>query len=220
MAILDVHDTARQLGVSVRQVQHLVAEGDLTGLARGAIDSGSVDRFLAVRGRARSRPWAAPTAWGAIAILSGVDASWMGSTQRSRLRARLRATTAEGLVALTRGRARTARFTGHPSAAGRVRTQIVDTRDIATRLGLAQSDDVDGYVAAEEIDDLARRFALVPDDMGRYTLRATDFPLEIVRRLASTDVILAALGLGESLDARERRAGLDALARALEKIRG
>jgi hypothetical protein len=219
MTILDVQGAAQLLGVSVRQVQHLVAEGELTGVARGVIDSSSVDRFLAVRGRARSRPWATPTAWGAIAILSGVDATWMGTTQRSRLRARLRTMTAESLLAQTRGRARPLRFAGHPSAAERIREQIVDTRDASTTLGLAQSTDVDGYVATEGIDDLARRFALLPDEAGRFTLRSTTFPLKEIRRLSSADVVLAALGLAESLDTRERRAGLDALTHSLATLR-
>jgi hypothetical protein len=44
--------------------------------------------------------------------------------------------------------------------------------------------------------------------------------LEIICDLAQRSVVLAAIDLAESLDLRERRAGLDALDRALESFRG
>lgn len=105
MSLVAVRDAAERLGVSTRQVQHLVAQGDLTALARGVIDSGSIDRFLAVRGVRRTRSWSPETAWGAVAILSGVEAAWSGGTQRSRLKARLRTLSAADLVERTRERA-------------------------------------------------------------------------------------------------------------------
>lgn len=55
---------------------------------------------------------------------------------------------------------------------------------------------------------------------GRIVLRATGFPIPTVRELADIGVVLAALDLAESLDVRERRAGLDALTDALEQLRG
>jgi hypothetical protein len=90
MTLIAVSAAAERLGVSTRQVQHLVAHGELRLVARGVLDEASVDRFLAVRGTgAHSQAWSEPTAWGAIAILSGQVPHWMGGTQRSRPRARL-----------------------------------------------------------------------------------------------------------------------------------
>jgi hypothetical protein len=43
--------------------------------------------------------------------------------------------------------------------------------------------------------------------------------LDIVRDLANRNVVLAGLDLSESLDARERRAGLHAVDRALRDFR-
>jgi len=220
MSLVAVHDAADRLGVSARQVQHLVARGDLTALARGVIDADSIERFLAVRGSRRTRAWSTPTAWGAIAILSGLDASWMGATQRSRLQARLRSLTATELVERARQRADVARFSGHTSAIEPLRAVVVGTGQAVARLGLAEVYGVDGYVGSEAVQRLVRQFGLARDDAGRVVLRATTFPIQAVRELGDADVVLAGLDLAESLDVRERRAGLSALSESLEKLRG
>ena len=220
MSLVSVGDAATRLGITARQVQHLVARGELTAPARGVIDSDSLERFLAVMGRDRTRAWAEPTAWGAAALLSGREASWMGATQRSRLRARLRSLTAVELVERTRERAAVTRYSGHSATTAPLRAAIVDTSPWATRLGLTPATGVDGYVASKGLDGLVRQFALAPDDGGRIVLRATTFPIQTVRELADAGVVLAALDLAASLDMRERRAGLDALTDALETLRG
>jgi hypothetical protein len=80
------------------------------------IDETSVERLLAVRGGSHRRAWAEATAWGAIALLSDGDASWIGESQRPRLKARLRALNAAEFVERTRERADVthyaARYTG------------------------------------------------------------------------------------------------------------
>lgn len=48
-SMLAVSEAAERLGVSTRQVQHLVARGELRSLARGVVDETSVERLLAVR---------------------------------------------------------------------------------------------------------------------------------------------------------------------------
>ena len=45
--------------------------GDLTRVARGLLDRGPPDRYLAESHGGRTRVWAEHTAWGAIALLSG-----------------------------------------------------------------------------------------------------------------------------------------------------
>lgn len=220
MSLVAVRDTAELLGVSPRQVQHLVVQGELVSPARGIIESDSIDRFLAVRGERRTRAWSPETAWGAVAILSGVEASWMGGTQRSRLKARLRTMGAADLVERTRDRADPVRFAGHSSVAERVRRAIVDTGSMRSQLGLADTGTVDGYVAASEFDELVREFGLAPDLDGHITLRATGVPIATIRRVVGADTVLAALDLAASLDVRERTAGLNALATALERVHG
>jgi hypothetical protein len=219
MTLLGVADAAERLGVSTRQVRHLAASGDLRLLARGVVDEASVDRLLAVRGGSHRRAWSEETAWGAVALLSGVEASWMGESQRSRLKGRLRAHSAEQLLERSRDRAEVHRYAGHASTAARLRSDVVGLSKAATVLGLAESSAVDGYVSVDALEGLVARHGLIRDDTGQYTLRATTMDLAVVERLAE-GTVLAALDLAESLDVRERRVGLDALDDALARFRG
>lgn len=220
VALMAVSEAAERLGVSTRQVQHLVASGELRPLARGIVDATSVERLLAVRGGSHVRAWSEPTAWGAVSLLSGGDAEWMGNTQRSRLRSRLRATTAGELVQQARERAEVTRYRAHPSSHRYLLDVLVHATEAAGRLGLAEPNTIDGYLAAGKVADAVRNHGLIRDDEGGVVLRATAMDLDVVRNLANRGVVLAALDLAESLDVRERRAGRDALDRALEDFRG
>jgi hypothetical protein len=220
MTLLAVSEAAERLGVSTRQVQNLVARGELRQLARGVVDETSVERLLAVRGGSHKRAWSEATAWGAVALLSGGDASWMGESQRSRLKARLRVLSAGELVERARERAEVTRYSGHASTASRLRAELVDTSLAATSLGLVEDNAVDGYLAESDLADTIAKHGLVRDDAGRFTVRATSMDLTVIADLAQSSTVLAALDLAESLDVRERRAGLDAIDRALESFRG
>lgn len=219
MTLLAVSAAAERLGVTARQVQHLVARGQLRQLARGVVDETSVERLLAVRGGSHKRAWSEATAWGAIAILSGAAAAWMGASQRSRLKARLRTLGAAELVERARERADVGRYAGHASTAARIRRELVVTSASAAALGLAESTTVDGYLATSAVEAVVARHGFVRDDGGRFTLRATTMDLAVVGDLAERSTVLAALDLAESVDARERAAGLDALDRALAAVR-
>ena len=219
MSLLAVSEVAERLGISTRQVQHLVARGELRQVARGVLDEAAVDHFLAVRGATRrTQAWSEPTAWGAIAILSGQEPHWLGGTQRSRLKARLRRLSSAELVERSRNRAEAVRYAGHPAAVERVRAEIVDTSPVAVTLGLASTTAVDGYVAYDDLDVILVRHGLLQDDAGRFTLRATSMDLAVVRRLAEEGVVLAALDLAGSLDSRERAVGQAALDDALRRM--
>ena len=220
MSLLSVQEAAVRLSVSVRQVQHLVALGELHQVARGLVDEASVERLRLVRGASPRRAWAPATSWGAVAILLGQTPAWMGDTQRSRLRARLRDLTVDGLVERTRERAHAVRYRAHPTTASRLEKEIVSTAEQAAALGLASGGSVDGYVQRGSLDELVARHGLIRDTQGQVTLRATDFPMRTIGELAQRGVVLAALDLAESLDVRERRAGTEGVARALEDFRG
>lgn len=215
MGLLAVSDAAERLGISTRRVQHLVASGDLRQVARGVVDEISVERLIAVRGGSHVRAWSEATAWGAVALLSGAVPEWMGERQRSRLRARLRTLSEVELLERARDRAVVSRYRAHSSADKYLLTDVVQPVDVAGRLGLAETSAIDGYVAIDDVAAVVLRHGLIRDDEGRLTLRATTMDLSVVRDLGSRGVVLAALDLAESLDVRERRAGLDALGRAL-----
>lgn len=220
MGLLAVSEAAERLGVSARQVQHLVASGELRQLARGVVDETSVERLLAVRGDSHRRAWSEATAWGAVALLSRGEAEWMGESQRSRLKARLRILSAAELVERARERADVTRYAAHSSTGERLLGELVYAADTAGRLGLATTNNVDGYLAGAAVAGVVTRHGLVRDDEGRVTLRATAMDLAVVRDLTQRSIVLSALDLAESLDVRERRAGLDALDRALKAFRG
>jgi hypothetical protein len=219
MSFLGVSDAAEQLGVSTRRVQQLVASGVLRQVARGLVDETSVERFATVR-RGSRRAWSEATAWGAVAILSGAGAEWMGERQRSRLRARLRELSAVELVERARERAVVTRYRAHSSAGKYLLTELVHPVDVAGRLGLADTNDIDGYLSVDDVAGVVSRHGLIRDEDGHVTLRATTMSLDLVRDLSGRGLLLAAMDLAESLDIRERRAGLDALDRALEDFHG
>ncbi|MCW2779762.1 MAG: hypothetical protein JWR35_211, partial [Marmoricola sp.] len=195
MTLLAMTEAAERLGVSTRQVQHLAAAGELRLLARGVVDETSVDRYLAVRGGHHRRAWSESTAWGAVALLSGVTPTWMGESQRSRLKGRLRSLSAAELVERSRERAKATRYAGHASTSLRIQAELVDTVVAARLLGLADTTSVDGYIAAGELSSLIARHGLIRDDTGRFTLRATTMDLKAVAELADAGTVLAALDL-------------------------
>ena len=223
--LITVSQAARLLGVSGRRVQQLAASGDLTLAARGLVERTSAEHQLATRGgtgsHSHTRAWSAETAWAAVALLCGVRVDWLGTAQKSRLQASLRATDAQGLVSRTRNRARIHRYTGHASTAARLRSEVAVVHR-AGQLGLAGDDErFDGYVATDTLAGLATRHGLLRDPGGHYALRATDFDLDRVAAIAAAEIpVLAALDSAQSLDAREAGVGRATLDQALARFRG
>lgn len=124
------------------------------------------------------------------------------------------------LVERARERADVTRYAAHSSTGQYLLAELVYAADVAGRLGLARTNNIDGYLAVGDVLGLVSRHGLIRDDEGGVTLRATSMDLDVVRDLSKRSVVLAALDLAESLDVRERRAGLDALDHALESFRG
>src|SRR5687768_7008182 len=89
MPLLTTQQAADRIGVSVRQVQRLVADDGLVAIGPDRIDADSVAQWIAQRQGSRARAWEEPTAWAAVALLEGRPADWLGQAQRSRLRSAL-----------------------------------------------------------------------------------------------------------------------------------
>lgn len=221
-------EAARRLGVGMRQVERLLAAGDLTRVGtvgRAAlIDATSVHR-LGTRGVRRGRPWSAETSSAAVDLLTAGETGRLGSTERSRLISRLRHMSAEDLVRAIWGRASVRRYRASTSFIDRIRQEVTLTGSsavdadgaIAGQFGLAAAQrlEVDGYVDSATAQQLIARFHLVDDARGNVTLRVTDNE-QGGRRIAST--VIVALDLAESLDSRERAAALALLRDRLELL--
>lgn len=217
--LLTTQEVSNLLGVEARQVRVLAETGSITRVARGIFDRTSVERYRAERGSRRTRTWAEPTAWGAIAILSGAAPSGLGDVQTYRLRATLREITDPTELAIRlRDRATVTTWSGHRSVIGRVREELVIPG--RQRLGLVEDDNVvDGYIHADRLSDLVRRYRLGEDTTGPITLRYTTMNIDFVTRLAHLNRTLAAVDAATSLDPRERGVGEQVLIRRLELFR-
>jgi hypothetical protein len=123
------------------------------------------------------------------------------------------------LVERARERATVTRYRAHSAAGQYLKGELIYATDVAGRLGLAETNDIDGYLAADDVEGVVARHGLIRDDQGRVALRATAIDLDVVRDLSKRSIVLAALDLAASLDFRERRAGLDHLDRAMDDFR-
>jgi hypothetical protein len=221
-------DAARVLGVSVRQVRNLVESRELAEVGRvGSIlllDSSAVLR-LKERGSQRGRPWAEETAWAVVEMLDCGHTVRLNAAQRSRLRARLREMDVEEFVRLARRRSQVSRYRASASFLPRLRKHVALTgaaavaadRSVADAFGLATGDrsTVDGYVDRRLIRDYEDEFFLTPDRHGNVVLRGIASNTAS-GRIASASAI--ALDLAESLDTRERSAGLRLLSEKLASL--
>lgn len=217
--LLTAHEVSDLLGIEERQVRVLAESGYITRVARGIYDRTSVERYRAERGSGRTRTWAEHTAWGAIAMLSGAAPLDLGDVQTYRLRATLRGITEPGeLTVRLRDRAVVSTWSGHRSVLDRIRDELVVPG--RQRLGMVENDAiVDGYIPADRVAELVRRYRLRADTTGSITLRSCTFSIEFIGYLTRLNRTLAAVDAATSLDPRERGVGEDVLVRRLELFR-
>lgn len=225
MTEMSVAEAAARLGVSPRQVARLADAGELRIARRVGgnllLDSASVHQ----RERAhphRGRPLNAAGAWAALRLLSGerVDNAPDPSTL-SRLRARLRRSTADDVAWMVRRRALgAARMQGWGDTAGLVPTGLSALADErwSSLFGLSDApfDGFDGYVAQQDYAETANRLGLVEDREGDYSIRL----VPVGARWEVNHVLVAAVAvdLMESLDTRAAAAGRDVLTRLLKEF--
>ena len=213
-------EAARLLGVTVRRVQQLIRAGVLASPARGLVHRASLDRLMASHAYGAGRGWSSATSWAALAMVSGVEVTWLGERQRLRLLSALRGISTDEFLGKVRARGRVHYFNGHSSIANRLSAALVSPD--RSRLGLAGATgldpSVDGYLDTTVLDKLVPKFALVEEPHGQYVLRVTDFDIGLIRDINDQSEVLAAVDAAESLDARERGVGEAALTRALEQL--
>lgn len=214
---------AKVLGISARQVARLARAGELTvsRTVGGALlmDGASVHR-LAKHGRHNGRPWTAATAWAALALLSGESVDWLDAAAISRLRHRLRASSASEVCWMTRRRAAVHRMRGWGKDEGLLHSGVSALRDPAMSELFdltAVERGADGYVQARGFANLVTTLGLVEDRDGDVTVRVvTDDAGYAVDHVLTAAV---AVDLAESLDTRESAAGLRVLTDLLDAFR-
>jgi excisionase family DNA binding protein len=219
---MTTNDAARLLGVSVRQVQRLADAERLDvvdHVGRTALlDAASVHK-LARLGTARGRSWYARTVWAAIAMLDGDNrAALSNPSQLWHLRNRVRHMDADDLVRSAGSRATVIRYRASTSYLDQLAEHITLTGasavdadpQLAQHFGLAgaRAATLEGYVAAGQVAELEHQFFFVRDTAGNVTLHVTDGDPQ-TGRIASTATV--SLDLAESLDPRQRAAGLRVL---------
>lgn len=210
MNVLSLADAADRIGVSRRQVWNLAAGGDIALIARGVVDADSVSTFLLNRGQVAQRVWSEETAWAAIGLLAGLDVSWLGASQVSRLRKQVTNMEAAELTSRVRNRATAHRFDGHRSVAGRIAEELVRGSALVGDLTVERG--VDGYLDEDHLADLVDRFRLRASSSGTITVRGTH-QLAKAQEIATSDSeLLTAVDLATSVDAREREAALTVIA--------
>ena len=222
MTDMTTAEAARRLRVSQRQVERLIHRGEVPA-RRTAGDAWVVDA-LAVNalGRsrpARGRPWSAEVAWGALWMLSDLEASWVDQRTRSRLSSRLAAMDAAGVVHACRRRADVVRYRVSESFLDELREALVLSGvSSAERYGLAEDTArLEGYCDAEASAELHAKFRLVDDERGNVTLRVTRFPDVVNVGLRRMPAGVVAVDLAESYESREREAGLRAIETFLKR---
>lgn len=214
---------AEILGVSARQVARLARGGELTvtRTVGGALllDGASVHR-LAGQARHNGRPWTPATAWAALALLSGERVDWLDRSAMSRLRHRLRASTASQLCWMARRHASVHRMQGWGKNTGLLASGVSALHDEAMSelFDLTAVDrGADGYVRARDFADVVGAAGLVDDVDGDVIVRVV--PEDAGYAVDHILTAAVAVDLAESLDTRESAAGIRVLEDLLGRFR-
>ncbi|MGH3482472.1 MAG: helix-turn-helix domain-containing protein [Nocardioidaceae bacterium] len=227
MAEQTTKTAAELLGISERQVRHLVDSGELDArkvAGRLFIDETSLDRRLRSR-PGPGRPLSGRAAWACLWELSGERAEWLGRSERSRLRSWLDRWSPEDVMQACRRR----------SARHDLRVLPRYLPDVLAAEGIAAGGlsaaatvgaDIVGAGPAEiystdaTLRELVERFGLSTHGESNLTVRIAHPPGD--RLVEGRDVMPAAVvavDLMEAADTRTRRAGVDLAAQLLDQRR-
>lgn len=221
MAEVSVQEAAQRLAVSPQRVRALAASGRISARKLGrdwAIDLDPIGRREFVQ-RGRGRPLSARSSWAILEMISGKQSVDLSRSERLRARARL-----ESAAVLAPGdlsaRAEVARYVVH---GGLLKRLVKDPRVVLGgvsaashyRANLVALEEVEGYVRAEDLEQLVSEYALMPPSAGataNVLLRVPvpGWPFENDERIASRAVV--GVDLVDAGDERSVRAGRTLLA--------
>lgn len=163
---LSVSEVAEQLGVSRQRVLALIHAGELPArLIGGRWVAASMDVDELRRDRLAGRPMAGRIAWGLLDLLDGGHAPWLTASERSRLRARLRARPPVDQVAhWVRRRSEVLWLRGHPAALPRLLAfdGVVPAGASAPGQDIVDPGRVEVYLHKDDAARAMRKLALRP----------------------------------------------------------
>ncbi|MBQ9004367.1 MAG: helix-turn-helix domain-containing protein [Eggerthellaceae bacterium] len=210
-------------GLSAHRVGCLARAGEIGAVKSGntiLVDAASLQSYAAAN-QGRGRPLDARTAYAALWLLSGLEAGWLSYAQSRRLRLRLQAASAESLSWQLRKRAETRRYRASDSFLGGVAGSLHRSGASSARLaefGLLQaSGTAEGYCLSEDVGRLEASFYLVEDPHGNVVVHAAPWLPDGIG--AEMPAAVTAADLVQSMDTREREAGLGMLRRLLDEHR-
>lgn len=219
-----VNEAARLLGVTTRHVARLGDLGKIHFVGRGVVERASVNEYLSERKFSRERAWSTETAWAAVALLSGQQANWLGPTQLSRLRSRLRHMAVDEygsheLIGRARERAEVRTYESYDFLVPSIKKQLVVVSRRRLELAPARRDQLDGYLTLAAAERIEKRYGLRRDARGTLVLRVTTFDINVIKRIATKgNGALAALDVAASQDARAHGVGSRALDSYLDEF--
>jgi excisionase family DNA binding protein len=211
-----VSDAAQRLGVSEQRVRAMISSGSIGAeKVAGAwlIPAASLAR-LAASHREGGRPLSAASAWALLLLASDEPVGWVAPRVRSRMAGALKERGLAGAFGKLGRRAARRVYEAHVAELPR----LARSADLmlggvsaagAHKLGLQGGNELEAYVAAGAVEQVAKRHGLVAGGEPNVVLRVVSddiWPI-VHRRVASIAVVLA--DLSEHSDARARRVARD-----------
>ena len=244
--LLTREEAATKLAVSTQRVSALCSNHLLATYTFGSrkilISLDSVNRYKQQNSKS-GRAYAPSLAFATLFMLSGCEVSWINRQQKYRIEAYLRSITQQELVNRSRNRAKTMEYWCRKSRLVELSNHLIlsaATGNMHSQFQLTQTDKIEGYVSSNNLGDLINKFHLKNSENGadssiiNVKLRVIEDSevLDFISQNVSSHITeytqesstksfmpiaVCAADLAESLDLRERQAGLNKLAELIAK---
>lgn len=239
--LLTREEAAAKLEVSIQRVSALCSSHLLTtytfGSKRILISSDSVNRYKQQKLKS-GRAYAPSLAIAALFMLSNYEVPWVNRQQKYRIQSYLRSVSAKELVNRSKNRARITEYWCRKSRLEELSQRLMlsaATGNMHSQFQLAQTDKIEGYISSSSLQDLINKFHLknkedgaessitnvklrVIDDFKVFDHICQNIYLQITKNThkiftkSFMPIAVCAADLAESLDVRERQAGISKLA--------
>lgn len=236
VAEMSVREAAERLDVNQARIRALLSAGQLAGRRIGSqwvVHGDAVRARLEIAASDRGRPLSTKSAWCAAALLDGHEASWLTTSERSRLRTRLSRHPASEVRTYRWWLQRRARSIRYRIAGSDILELLKDQRVVAGgisaanhySLGLAFRDEAEVYVSSSDASRLVDEFFLIESNQGNLLVHVEGSGVDWHQRTAAvTDNgltaprLIVAADLMDSADTRSRSLGAQLLDQSLKAL--